>query len=188
MAGASGENENVTTVIKDDDVRLSKLRSALDKTAKACVSALNFNLFTTHFNPNSREEKKFLRDAHLNFKEKALALIKDEIILMIREENVEQMLSKLDELCKLSSHGGEELWRPKGVPVDDVTAHLLPVLLVLRKKLKSLLRDVETETDRMMRSLNERRRLVNSLKTEIAQNAKLLCQDAAEINVLPQDC
>jgi len=187
MAGGSGENENVTNVI-DGDVRLSKLRSALDKTAKACVSDFNSDLFTTHFNPNSRDEKKLLRSAHLNFKEKAFALMKDEIILMIREENVEQMLSKLDELCKLSSHGEEELWRPKGVPVDDVTAHLSPVLLDLRKKLKSLLRDVETETDQMMRSVNERRRLVHSLKTEIAQNVKLMCQDAAEINVLPQDC
>jgi len=170
-------NENSAKVIENGAVRMSKMRCALDKTAKACVSALTYDLFKTRFSPKSRDEKKLVFGIHLEFQEKALALVRDEVVLMLREENVEQLLLKLDELCKLSSSQyGEVLWRPKGVPVDDVTAQLLPVLMVLRQKLQVLLGDVEAETDRMKRAVLERRRLIHSLKTEIAQNVKLLSE------------
>ena len=171
-------NENGTQITEDGAARMSKLRRALDRTAKSCISAVTYDLLKAHFNPKSRAEKKILLNIHLQFREKALALVKEEVVLMIREENVEQQLLKLDGLCKLSSsRRGEVHWRPKGVPVDDVEAHLLPGLLVLRQKLKALLGDVDGETDRMKRAVLERRRLVNSLKTEIAENAKLLNQD-----------
>jgi len=196
MAGASEpellvSNEE-SSKIDDGAVRMSKLRSALDKTVKACVSTLSYDLLKAHFNPKSRDEKKCLQNTCLQFKEKALALVKDEVVLMMREENVEQLLLKLDELCKLSSsHSGEVLWRPTGVPVDDVTVQLLPGILVLREKLKVLLSDDEAETDRMKRAILERRRLIHSLKTEIAKNDILLygClhEDAKEINAISQD-
>lgn len=178
-------NESTTTVMEDGAVRMSKLRSALEKTTKACISTLSYDVFTAHFKPKSREEKKMLRDISSQFREKATELVKDEIVLMIREENVAQMLSKLEELCHSSSQCGKR-WRPTGVPVDDTAGHLLPVLMVLRKKLKFLLHDVEAEADRMMRAVLERRRLVHNLKAEIVQNAKLLCQDSEMKNVLLQ--
>jgi len=170
-------NEKSAKIIENGAVRMSKMRCALDKTVKACVSALTYDLFKTRFNPKNRDEKKLVRGIHLQFQEKALALVRDEVVLMLREENVEQLLLKLDELCKLSSSQcGQVLWRPKGVPIDDVTAQLLPVLVVLRQKLHVLLSDVEAETDRMKRSVLERRRLIHNLKTEIAQNVKLLSE------------
>jgi len=189
MAGVDGlsvSNENGNST-EDGPVRLLKLRSALDKTAKSCVSALGYNLFKAHFKPKCRDEKAILQDVHSQFQERALALVKDEVVLMIREENVEQLLLKLEALCKLSQTQDEEvLWRPKGVPVDDVSAQLLPGLFVLRQKLNQQLYDVDSETDRMKRAVVERRRLIDSLKMEIAENVKLLCQDTEEINDILQ--
>jgi len=170
-------NENSSKMVEDGAIRMTKLRSALDKTLKCCVAALSYDLFKAHFNPKSRDEKKMIRGIHLPFEEKALAIVRDEVVLMLREENVEQLLLKLDELCKLSSsQSGEVLWRPKGVPVDDVAAQLLPVLVVLRQKLKVLRGDVDAETDRMKRAVFERRRLIHNLKTEIVENVKLLSE------------
>ena len=181
MAGVSDvcvSNEDVSE-ITDGTVRLSKFRNALDRTVRSCVSTVTYDLHKAHFNPKRRNEKNCLHRCHLQLSEKAVELLRDEIVLMIREENVEQLLLKLDDLCKLStSHSGEVLWRPKGVPGDDVTAHLLAVLLVKRQKLKVLLGDVEAETERMMRAVLERRRIINSLKREIGQNVVQLCQDA----------
>jgi len=174
------ENENITEVLNDG--RISKLRSALNKTVKACVTGLNYNLLKVHINPRNREDKRNLSNIHLQFQEKVLMFVKAEVDLMIREENVEQTLLKLDELCKLSlSQIGEVVWRPKGVPVDDVAAQLMPGILALRQKLKVLLDDTEAETDRMMRAVLERQRLIQSLKTELAENAKLLCQSAEKL-------
>jgi len=172
--------------ITDVAVRMSKLRSALDKTIKSCVMSFSYNIFKEHFNPKSRDEKKMVHEIYSQFQEKALSLVKDEVVLMLREENVEQLLLKLDDLCKLSSlRSGEALWRPTGVPVDDVAAQLLPALMGLRQKLKLLLGDVEAEADRMKRAVLERRRLIHSLKEEIAENIKLLYDDGG--NVILQD-
>jgi len=177
MAGASEvgvSNENVAEITVEGSVRMSKLRNALDRTASACVSALNYNLLKTHFNAKSREDKEKLRNIHSLFQEKVLANVKDEIVLMIREENVEQMLLKLDESCNQSSECREVRWRPKGVPVDDVAAQLMPGILVLGQKLKAMIDDEDAETDRMMRAVLERRRLIQNLKTELAENARML--------------
>jgi len=177
MAGASEDvvvsNANLSEIALDSAVRISKLRSALDKTANACVSALNYNLLKSNFNPKSREDKDKLRNIHSLFQEKALANIKDEIVLMIREENVQQLLLKLDESCNLSSEPREMRWRPKGVPVDDVAAQLMPGILVLRQKLKATVDEEDAETDRMMRAVLERRRLIENLKTKLTENGKL---------------
>jgi len=178
MAGVSDVGvlkENVTETTADGAVRMSKLRSALDRTATACISALNYNLLKAHFNPKSLEDKELLRNIHSLFQEKALANIKDEIVLMIREENVEQMLLKLDESCNLSSSESREVsWRPNGVPVDDVAAQLMPGILVLRRKLKEKIDDEDAEADRMMRAVLERRRLIQNSKAELTENVKLL--------------
>jgi len=168
-------DENSSKVTEDGAVRMTKLRSGLDKTVKSSIKALSYALFKEHFNPNSREETKLVREIHSQFESKAIALIEEEIVLMLREENVEQLLLKLDELCKRSSsQSGQVLWRPKGVPADDVVSQLLPVVTVLRRKLGALLDDTDAETDRMKRAVLERRRLIRSLKTEIAENVKLL--------------
>jgi len=176
MAGASEvrSDENVSEMTVDGAIRMSKLRSALDKTANACVSALNYSLLKTQFNPMSREDREKLRNIHSQFQEIALANVKDEVVLMIREENVEQTLLKLDELCNTSSECREIRWRPRGVPVDDSAAQLMPGILKLRQKLKAVIEDEDAETDRMMRAVLERRRLIQNRKSELAENAKLL--------------
>ena len=173
VGGSSTSSENTAEIVDNSAVRMSKLRRALDKTVQSCVSSVNYDLLKAYFNPKSREGKKMLHEIHLQFQEKALAVVKDEVVLMIQEENVEQLLLKLDELCNLSSsESGEVRWRPKGVPTDDAAAQLLTVLLVLRQKLKVMLGDAEAETDQMMRAVLERRRLIQNLKIEIAENAK----------------
>ena len=179
MAGASEvcvgvSEENVTEITVDGAIRMSKLRNALDRAANGCVSALNYSLLKAHFNPKSRDDREKLRNIHSLFQEKALANIKDEIVLMIREENVEQMLLKLDELCNLSFDSREVRWRPKGVPVDDAAAQLMPGILKLRQKVKVMIDDQDAETDRMMHAVLQRRRLIQNLKSELAENAKLL--------------
>jgi len=171
----SGRNSSKVT--EDGAVRMTKLRSGLNKTVESSIKALNYTVFKEHFNPKSRDEIKMVREVHVQFEKKAVALISEEVVLMLREENVEELLLKLDELCKRSSsRSGQVLWRPKGVPVDDVTAQLLPVLVMLRRKLKAVLDDADAETDRMKRAVLERRRLICSLKTEIAENVKLLSE------------
>jgi len=176
-------NENLTC-FTDGCERMSKLRSALNKTAKSSVSAITFDILRAQMDPKSREEKKMLHSIHSQLLENVLALVKDEIVLLLHEENVEQKLSKLDDACKLSlAESTEVIWRPNGSPMDDVAAHLLPGISVTHQRLKVLLDDTEFETDRMMRAVLERRRFIENVKTTLEENTMRLLKATEESTV-----
>jgi len=66
--------------------------------------------------------------------------------------------------------------RPSGVPEEDVAAHLVHALTCLLNKLQSFSAEVEVENDRLCRAVTERRRLVESLMNEAAENKTKLLQ------------
>ncbi|KAK7922093.1 hypothetical protein WMY93_008995 [Mugilogobius chulae] len=118
-----------TTTDEETEARFSRLKlfeKVMQKSLENFIEFASFNRFTSSFRPLYKKNPQRMESIYKQFIEELKATIQDDIIRLTEEGRLETKLNELDKLENAAKNKTESVWRPSGVPEQDLCSFLMP--------------------------------------------------------------
>ncbi|XP_041464086.1 polyamine-modulated factor 1-like [Lytechinus variegatus] len=170
-----------------DGARMMHLRNALRKTIRKCIDSAKYSTFNKHYGKHMKDRNpQALKSLLQQFKEQLEKSIKEEIELMIDEENLVHLFNDLDKLVEEASDEDTQVaWRPSGEPEKDCLAQVYREKLKEKEKLERVLQQVEAEGGRLQEIVKRQRQKLGKTQTKIKQHLEAFNQAAVTCDQVP---
>ncbi|XP_030832366.1 polyamine-modulated factor 1 [Strongylocentrotus purpuratus] len=170
-----------------DGARMMHLRDALRKTIQKCIDSAKFSTFNRHYGKHMADRNpQALKSLLQQFKEQLEKSIKEEIELMIDEENLVHLFNELDKLIDGTSNEGNPVaWRPSGEPEKDCQRQVYKEKLKEKEKLERVLQEVEAEGSRLQEVIKGQRQKLGKTQMKINHQLEAFNQAAASCDQVP---
>lgn len=153
--------------------RFNYFRNILMKCAEKCFAPARLEKISSCLHDIRKKDPEVFDNIIQHFVKGLQDNIKQELELMIKEENLVSLCHDLDQITAMSTETNPA-WRPSGQPSTDIKDHVVHVKLEFREKLKEKLKLLQDENKAMQDGLMLKRKEVTDTEERIIQKQKEL--------------
>ncbi|XP_070542724.1 polyamine-modulated factor 1-like [Ptychodera flava] len=171
-----GAKKDVSQCSSEHEGRhMFRVRDALHKTVNKCLEKTSrYSLFANNYKFAHKSNPQMLKSVIKQFNDNLKASIEAEFEEMIAEENLVSLCNDFDKLVEDASVPDKPItmWRPSGIPKEDLRAHSMSVKLKERENLKKELAELEQEYQRIQDVFGARTQHLQDSQKKVKERLK----------------
>ncbi|KAJ8273724.1 hypothetical protein GJAV_G00104800 [Gymnothorax javanicus] len=180
----SNDSENKAESSDPRANRLKLFNKVMEKCLQRVIADASFHRFAKSFHPFYKRDHQLTEGIHRQFISDLQTTIQDDITQLMEEGDLQRKLEELDRLEQESKGNPEPVWRPSGVPEEDLVSFVMPYYLKQREYLRRELKKLQKENASLAQRVQAGRESVAETERRIASSVDEWTASTASLEAL----